>query len=206
MYRKPVSVKLDLAVLKSRGINWTRRCHVLETCGYERVKIAVLGPVALEGVLMIVKQCSSLLSPSKDRGSKEEGKQMLKWRRKSENVVKWSEVKCAWSASRHPKHCPAPQEETICRAQRNETCKKKKEFRAGRKTNFPTTPFSRPTNVVVFGKGKKKVDLFQSTPCRHRGSRGTAPLIFNFGARWRSGFNYTPLSLLQCMQVNITTF
>jgi hypothetical protein len=47
MYRKPVSVKLDLAVLKSRGINWTRRCHVLETCGYERVKIAVLGPVAL---------------------------------------------------------------------------------------------------------------------------------------------------------------
>jgi len=88
MYRKPVSVKLDLAVLKSRGINWTRRCHVLETCGYERVKIAVLGPVALEGVLMIVKQCSSLLSPSKDRGSKEEGKQMLKWRRKSENVVK----------------------------------------------------------------------------------------------------------------------
>jgi hypothetical protein len=47
-------------------------------------------------------------------------------------------------------------EEAICRAQRNEVCKKKIEFRAGSKINFPTTPFSRPANVRVFGKGKSK--------------------------------------------------
>lgn len=101
---------------------------------------------------MTVKQYGNILS-STDDDNKEESKQMLKWYRKSENVTKWSvhEVRAGTrnTAVLHKK-------EAICRAQRNETCKKKKNFRAGRKTNFPTTPFSRPANVEVFGKSKKK--------------------------------------------------
>jgi len=37
---------------------------------------------------MTVKQYSSILSSFTDDGSKEENKQMLKWHRKSEKVVK----------------------------------------------------------------------------------------------------------------------
>jgi hypothetical protein len=62
--------------------------------------------------------------------------------------------------------------------QRNETCKNEKEFQAGRKTNFPTTPFPRPTNVVVFGRGKKKkVDLFLP---RHAGIGGVEVQLHSF--------------------------